>query len=156
MASGERAFRQGERITIGAREKPSICLGALGTLMRPRSILLLLWRCSLSTERPGRPERPPRLAEPPGLLMDALNAPSNYRVLWEQNVQQDEQHMKGEEYAGPGGNIGVGPSGSDNGGGREEVVHAQFRGIEAEEEGDEDEEEQEELDHERGKEEEDV
>ncbi|KAI5841736.1 hypothetical protein DFP73DRAFT_596310 [Morchella snyderi] len=50
----------------------------------------------------------------------------------------------------------VDPSGSDNGGGQEEVVHAQLRGIEAEEEGEENEEEQEEGDHEGGEEEEDV
>ncbi|KAI5836694.1 hypothetical protein DFP73DRAFT_532538 [Morchella snyderi] len=47
-------------------------------------------------------------------------------------------------------------SGSDNGGGQDEVVHAQLRGIEAEEEGEENEEEQEEGDHEGGEEEEDV
>ncbi|KAI5839998.1 hypothetical protein DFP73DRAFT_597842 [Morchella snyderi] len=50
----------------------------------------------------------------------------------------------------------VDPSGSDNGGSQEEVVHAQLRGIEAEEEGEENEEEQEEGDHEGGEEEEDV
>ncbi|KAI5840229.1 hypothetical protein DFP73DRAFT_597641 [Morchella snyderi] len=79
IAPGERALRRGERITIGTREKPSIRLGALGTLVRARaecfaperarSILLLLWRGSLSTERPGRPERPQCLVEAPGLLM---------------------------------------------------------------------------------------
>ncbi|KAI5842667.1 hypothetical protein DFP73DRAFT_596024 [Morchella snyderi] len=83
IASGERAFRRGERITIEAREKPSIRLGALGTLVRARaecftperdrSILLLLWRGSLSTKHPGHPERPQRLAEAPGLLMQAAN-----------------------------------------------------------------------------------
>ncbi|KAI5848609.1 hypothetical protein DFP73DRAFT_524891 [Morchella snyderi] len=50
----------------------------------------------------------------------------------------------------------VDPSGSDNGGSQEEVVHAQLRDIEAEEEGEENEEEQEEGDHEGGEEEEDV
>ncbi|KAI5850458.1 hypothetical protein DFP73DRAFT_524202 [Morchella snyderi] len=50
----------------------------------------------------------------------------------------------------------VDPSGSDNGGSQEEVVHAQLLGIEAEEEGEENEEEQEEGDHEGGEEEEDV
>ncbi|KAI5837206.1 hypothetical protein DFP73DRAFT_601352 [Morchella snyderi] len=50
----------------------------------------------------------------------------------------------------------VDPSGSDNGGSQEEVVHAQLRGIEAEEEGEENEEEQEERDHEGAEEEEDV
>ncbi|KAI5842380.1 hypothetical protein DFP73DRAFT_595731 [Morchella snyderi] len=50
----------------------------------------------------------------------------------------------------------VDPSGSDNGGSQEEVVHAQLRGIEAEEEGEENEKEQEEGDHEGGEEEEDV
>ncbi|KAI5846451.1 hypothetical protein DFP73DRAFT_525947 [Morchella snyderi] len=44
----------------------------------------------------------------------------------------------------------VGPSGSDNGGGQEEVVHAQLWGIEEEEEGEKDEEEQEGGDHEGG------
>ncbi|KAI5839098.1 hypothetical protein DFP73DRAFT_530375 [Morchella snyderi] len=47
-------------------------------------------------------------------------------------------------------------TGSDHGGGQEEVVHAQLRGIETEEEGEEDEEDQEERDHEGGKKEEDV
>ncbi|KAI5837772.1 hypothetical protein DFP73DRAFT_531697 [Morchella snyderi] len=47
-------------------------------------------------------------------------------------------------------------SGSDNGGGQDEVVHAQLRGIEAEEEGEENEEEQEEGDHEGGEERKDV
>ncbi|KAI5839427.1 hypothetical protein DFP73DRAFT_530133 [Morchella snyderi] len=50
----------------------------------------------------------------------------------------------------------VGPCGSDNGGGQEELVHAQLRGIEAEEEGEENEEKQEEGDHEGGEKEEDV
>ncbi|KAI5838607.1 hypothetical protein DFP73DRAFT_599843 [Morchella snyderi] len=50
----------------------------------------------------------------------------------------------------------VDPSGSDNGGSQEEVVHAQLLGIEAEEEGEENEEEQEEGDHEGGGEEGDV
>ncbi|KAI5845891.1 hypothetical protein DFP73DRAFT_594087 [Morchella snyderi] len=50
----------------------------------------------------------------------------------------------------------VDPSGSDNGDGQEEVVHAQLLGIEVEEEGEENEEEQEEGDHEEGEEEEDV
>ncbi|KAI5843308.1 hypothetical protein DFP73DRAFT_527323 [Morchella snyderi] len=50
----------------------------------------------------------------------------------------------------------VDPSGSDNGGGQEEVSHAQLRGIEVEEEGEENKEEQEEGDYEGGKEEEDV
>ncbi|KAI5849421.1 hypothetical protein DFP73DRAFT_591676 [Morchella snyderi] len=73
IASGERALRCGERITIGAREKLGVRLGALGTLVPARaecftpegarSILLLLWRGSLSTKRPQR------LAEAPGLLM---------------------------------------------------------------------------------------
>ncbi|KAI5842381.1 hypothetical protein DFP73DRAFT_595735 [Morchella snyderi] len=54
IASGVKALRRGERITIGAREKLSIRLGALGTLVRARAecftpegargILLLLWR----------------------------------------------------------------------------------------------------------------
>ncbi|KAI5839760.1 hypothetical protein DFP73DRAFT_529596 [Morchella snyderi] len=47
-------------------------------------------------------------------------------------------------------------SGSDNGGSQEEVVHAQLRGIEAEEEGEENEEEQEEGDHKGGEEEGDL
>ncbi|KAI5850559.1 hypothetical protein DFP73DRAFT_524286 [Morchella snyderi] len=50
----------------------------------------------------------------------------------------------------------VDPSGSDNGGSQEEVVHAQLRGIEAEEEGEENEEEQEEGDHEGAEQQEDV
>ncbi|KAI5843131.1 hypothetical protein DFP73DRAFT_527788 [Morchella snyderi] len=50
----------------------------------------------------------------------------------------------------------VDPSGSNNGGSQEELVHAQLRGIEAEEEGEENEEQQEEGDHEGGEEEEDV
>ncbi|KAI5838480.1 hypothetical protein DFP73DRAFT_600012 [Morchella snyderi] len=49
----------------------------------------------------------------------------------------------------------VDPLSSDNGSSQEEVVHAQLRGIEAEEEGEENEEEQEEGDHEGGEEEED-
>ncbi|KAI5839937.1 hypothetical protein DFP73DRAFT_598206 [Morchella snyderi] len=52
--------------------------------------------------------------------------------------------------------VPVGPSGSDNSGGQEEVVHSELRGIEAEEEGEENEEGQEEVDHEGGKKEEDV
>ncbi|KAI5837089.1 hypothetical protein DFP73DRAFT_601391 [Morchella snyderi] len=75
IASGERALHRGECITIGAREKLSIRLGALGALVRARpecftpvcarGILLLLWKGSLSIERPGRPERLERLADAP-------------------------------------------------------------------------------------------
>ncbi|KAI5850459.1 hypothetical protein DFP73DRAFT_591330 [Morchella snyderi] len=70
IASGERALRRGECITIGACEKLSIRLGALRALVRARAecftpegargILLLFWRASLSTEC---------LTEAPGLLM---------------------------------------------------------------------------------------
>ncbi|KAI5841737.1 hypothetical protein DFP73DRAFT_596311 [Morchella snyderi] len=65
IVSGERALRRGERITIGASEKLSIRLGALGTLVcarvecftpeGARSILLLLWRGMFVYRTPWAP-----------------------------------------------------------------------------------------------------
>ncbi|KAI5842117.1 hypothetical protein DFP73DRAFT_596090 [Morchella snyderi] len=69
-------------------------------------------------------------------------------IIPEDGLSEDDEPLA----ADPPNALG-GLSGSNDGGGKDEVVHAQLRGIEAEDEGKEDEEEQEEGNHEGGKEE---
>ncbi|KAI5845802.1 hypothetical protein DFP73DRAFT_593968 [Morchella snyderi] len=107
IESGERTLRWGEHITIGAREKPSIRLGTLGTLVRARaecftpeharSILLLLWRGSLSTERPQR------LAEAPGSPSPFSGLPIGLSL-----------YPDSDDEGNPGGHLGGDPNSSDS------------------------------------------
>ncbi|KAI5847193.1 hypothetical protein DFP73DRAFT_593037 [Morchella snyderi] len=77
-----------------------------------------------------------------------LSPAQHYEVIPEDGFSEDDEALAADlaafrnaRKAPP--SAPVDPSGSDNGGGQEEVVHAQLWGILAEEEGEENEEEQE-------------